>query len=240
MVGGIRYEHAHRVIASLVGFLSLLLTVWIGKREKRTWVRWLAIGSFATVVLQGILGGLTVLFLLPAPVSITHACLAPLFFSSVVALALVTSPNWPPAADPNVSQEEVDWLARFSLLTASLIFFQLLLGAIVRHTGSAVSFHIVGAFVVFIHVSILASRALSHFGEAKGIVRTSLWLAILATTEFCLGIGTFVVQRLGSSELGPAQIFFPTLHQTLGALVLAMSVALSLWSRAARAVELRS
>src|SRR6185503_16367166 len=80
MVGGIFYEHGHRLIASTVGFLTIVLAVWVWRVEPRRWVRWLALGALGAVVLQGLLGGLTVLLLLPAPVSIGHAGLAQLFF----------------------------------------------------------------------------------------------------------------------------------------------------------------
>jgi heme a synthase len=94
MVGGIRFEHTHRMIAGSVGLMTLILAVWMIFVEKRKWVRRLAIAAFGLVVTQGILGGMTVLFLLPAPVSILHACLAQTFFAVVVALAFVTSKEW--------------------------------------------------------------------------------------------------------------------------------------------------
>jgi cytochrome c oxidase assembly protein subunit 15 len=79
-VGGIFYEHGHRLIASTVGLLTVVLTVWVWRADPRRWVRWLAAGALGAVVVQGLLGGLTVLLLLPAPVSIGHAGLAQLFF----------------------------------------------------------------------------------------------------------------------------------------------------------------
>src|SRR5262249_15134438 len=75
-VGNIRYEHGHRTVAASVGLLMVCLAVWVWRKETRCWVRRLAIAALATVVVQGLLGGMTVLFLLPSPVSIAHACLA--------------------------------------------------------------------------------------------------------------------------------------------------------------------
>ena len=89
MVGGILYEHGHRMIAATVGLLTLILTLWIGFSEKRRWVRLLAIAAFAAVVLQGILGGLTVLWQLPAAVSVAHAMLGQTFFVLVALLATI-------------------------------------------------------------------------------------------------------------------------------------------------------
>src|SRR5262249_33562860 len=75
-VGGILYEHGPRLLASLVGFLTVILTIWTWSKESRKWVRWLSVAALATVIMQGILGGLTVRFLLPPAVSTAHACLA--------------------------------------------------------------------------------------------------------------------------------------------------------------------
>jgi cytochrome c oxidase assembly protein subunit 15 len=75
-VGGIFYEHSHRLVASTVGFLTVILTVWIWMKEKRSWVRWLSTAASGAVIMQGVFGGLTVIFLFPARISTVHACLA--------------------------------------------------------------------------------------------------------------------------------------------------------------------
>jgi cytochrome c oxidase assembly protein subunit 15 len=80
MVGGIFYEHGHRMIASTVGFLTIILAVWVWIVEPRRWLRWMGAIALAAVIIQGILGGITVLYLLPAPVSVGHAGLAQIFF----------------------------------------------------------------------------------------------------------------------------------------------------------------
>src|SRR4051794_2012698 len=94
MKGGVFYEHGHRMIASAVGFFTVILAIWLWRTEQRAWVRRLGYAALGTVILQGLLGGLTVLFMLPKAVSISHACLAQLFFSTTVAIALFTSPGW--------------------------------------------------------------------------------------------------------------------------------------------------
>ncbi|MCX6623288.1 MAG: COX15/CtaA family protein [Acidobacteria bacterium] len=94
MEGGIFYEHGHRMVATTVGLLTIVLAVWLSLREQRRWMRRLGLAALAAVVAQGILGGVTVIFMLPKPVSITHACLAELFFSTTVALAVFTSRSW--------------------------------------------------------------------------------------------------------------------------------------------------
>src|ERR1700674_5643739 len=93
-VGGIRFEHAHRLIASTVGLLTIVLAVLLARREPRRWVRRLGYLALCAVVAQGVLGGLTVLWLLPTAVSVAHACLAQIFFCLIVAVAVVTSPRF--------------------------------------------------------------------------------------------------------------------------------------------------
>src|SRR5258708_30801398 len=75
-VGGILYEHGHRLIASTVGFLTIILAVWLWRSESRRWMRWLGVAALGAVIAQGVLGGLTVKFFLPAPTSTAHAGLA--------------------------------------------------------------------------------------------------------------------------------------------------------------------
>jgi cytochrome c oxidase assembly protein subunit 15 len=94
MVGGIFYEHGHRLIATTVGLLTIGLVIWLWRAEPRRWVRRLGLAALAVVILQGLLGGLTVLLFLPDAISISHAGLAQIFFCMTVALALVTSPTW--------------------------------------------------------------------------------------------------------------------------------------------------
>src|ERR1700719_1348257 len=93
-VGGILYEHGHRLIASSVGFLTIVLAVWLWMAEPRRWMKWLGVAALGAVVAQGILGGLTVLFFLPAPISTAHAGLAEIFLCLIVSIWLFTSSQW--------------------------------------------------------------------------------------------------------------------------------------------------
>lgn len=233
MVGGIRFEHTHRVVAASVGFATLLFAMWIGMTEKRKSVRRLAIGALAAVALQGILGGMTVLYKLPAPVSITHACLGPIFFSLLVCLAALLSPRWPAKVEGWTPPFEERQFQSLTQATALLIFFQILLGAVVRHTGEAVSYHILTAIFVFMPAGFLVSRAVIHFSGHPWFFRPALFLGFLVVTEFFLGIGAFVFTRGEGLPSGTARVIVPTLHQTLGALTLATSVVLVLRSRRA-------
>src|SRR5499425_542003 len=94
MEGGVLFEHGHRLVASAVGLLTLVLALWLVVREPRPGVRALGLLALFAVVLQGVLGGVTVLYKLPLAVSVSHACLAQAFFCLTVALAVVTGPGW--------------------------------------------------------------------------------------------------------------------------------------------------
>jgi len=137
MVGGIFYEHGHRIVATLVGFLTTVFAAWLWLREPRRWMRILGVAAFVAVCLQGLLGGLTVLYLLPLSVSVSHATLAQSFFSLTVFLALSTSRWW---GEGQRGIAEGDSRMRImSLLVAGSVFVQLILGALMRHTNSGLA-----------------------------------------------------------------------------------------------------
>ena len=144
MVGGIFYEHGHRLYASLVGFCILVMALWLWRKEPRKWVRKLGWFTLAAVCVQGILGGTTVLLLLPTWNSTAHAALAQITFCLTVALAMVTSPKWDDtesvaqalslskgaqAGEPALPIQ----LWRSVCITIGVIFIQLLIGAVMRH-----------------------------------------------------------------------------------------------------------
>ena len=138
-VANILYEHGHRLIASTVGFLTIVLAVWLWLTESRRWLRWLGVAALGAVVAQGVLGGLTVIFFLPAAISTAHAGLAEVFFCMTVAIALFTSPRWiagygtakaaphaaaPYGAGPHDAAPEIDdvLLRRLATATTAAIF----------------------------------------------------------------------------------------------------------------------
>jgi cytochrome c oxidase assembly protein subunit 15 len=131
-VGGIFYEHTHRLLGAAVGMLTLVLAVMLWFREPRRWVRWLGLAALVGVIVQGVLGGLRVV-LLQDEIGIVHAALAQVFFCLVCALVLFTSAGWdslrrrPLAAGAGRSVRLALWIS------AGMIFGQLLLGAAMRH-----------------------------------------------------------------------------------------------------------
>ena len=249
MVGGIRYEHSHRLIASGVGFLIVVLAGWLWRTEPRAWVRNLGYAALAAVVTQGILGGITVLWYLPAPVSIAHAGLAQLVFCLTVSIALVTSPGWKSACSPSLDAARTFTvrddriLPRIALITTILIYVQILVGATMRHTDAglaipdfplafgrlippmwdakiAVHFaHRVGALLVASMAVATAGHALYHHGRRGELRRPSILLLALVAVQVTLGALTI---------LSGKQFVINSLHVVTGAAVLGTSLVLTL------------
>jgi len=141
MVGGIFYEHSHRMIASVVGFLTVILTIWVWRREQRRWVKNLTLLALLSVILQGVLGGITVLYLLPTAVSVAHATLAQTFFVLVSSIALVTSRWWieRPSPTPGTASPGQASLTTLAAGASLMVWVQLVLGAVMRHTASGLA-----------------------------------------------------------------------------------------------------
>jgi protoheme IX farnesyltransferase len=216
MVGGILYEHGHRMIAGAVGLLVLALAVWLARAEQRRWVRRLGLAALGAVVLQALLGGLTVLLLLPPQISISHAVLGQSVFVLLVCLAWCTSPGWE-AAPPRLTGERAAALRAAGTAVALLAAVQLLLGAIIRHTGYAVAAHLAGAALLAaaaVWCAVLARRVRREAPSLCRFAGRALWLV---GAQLALGLAVFA--HRGSVPLRTA-------HVALGALVLAQAVVL--------------
>ena len=134
MVGGILYEHGHRMAAAVVGLLVVVQALVITVRESRRWVRVLAWVAVGAILAQGLLGGLTVLFLLPTPISMTHAVLAQTLFLALILIAHAQSGDWRRRLRERTA---VAWRPIAILL--GVVYLQLLLGALMRHTESGLA-----------------------------------------------------------------------------------------------------
>ena len=240
MQGGVFYEHGHRMVATTIGMLTIILAAWTSKVEPRTWVRRLTWGALGLVVLQGVVGGVTVLLRLPVWTSALHACLAQGFFLVIVFLALAHSRSWDmreadlPAESP---------LPRLALLTTITIYGQLVLGAVMRHMNAALAIpdfptvfggvlppswtpeiaihfaHRVGALVVTLFVLATAWKAL----RAPSILRApALAMVLIVAVQLVLGASIVWTGR---------NVAVATLHVVVGAVLLALSMVLTVKSR---------
>ena len=241
MVGGIRFEHTHRLIASTVGFMTIILAVWTWRVESRRWVRWLGVACLGAVVLQGVLGGITVLFFLPPAVSIGHAGLAQVFFCLTLTLALVTSQGWRSA--PTAVDDQM--LRRVATVTTALIYTQILIGATMRHNAAglaipdfpwafghaippvwnariAVNFaHRAGALVVTLGILATSSHVFYHHRGRRELMMPAVLLLVFVAMQVTLG--AFVIWSGRDPVIN-------SLHVVNGAAVLGTSVVLTLRS----------
>src|SRR2546421_2418341 len=147
MVGGVRYEHTHRVIAAIVGLLTIGLAAALWLKDSRPRVRYLGLAAVGTVIAQGVLGGLTVLLYLRYGIPVAHAALAQIFFGLVVAIAIVSS-RWFTLELPSLDDRGSPSIHTVALLNAAVIFLQVVLGAGFRHKDIPVWPHVAGALVV--------------------------------------------------------------------------------------------
>ena len=131
-VGGIFFEHTHRLIASIVGFLTIVLAIWIWRVDHRRWLRNLGFAALGAVILQGVLGGLRVT-LLKDEIGVFHALLAQAFLGMVIVITLATSRFWRRLSRNSSLPARVRALCRVVICTTIVIYLQLGLGATMRH-----------------------------------------------------------------------------------------------------------
>jgi cytochrome c oxidase assembly protein subunit 15 len=243
MAGGVLYEHSHRLIAGTVALLLVALAVWTRLREPRAWVRRLSYVAVALVLVQAVLGGLTVLLLLPPMVSVAHAALAMIVFGLVSLIALFTSPGWlglPPGSAPAARA-----LAPWATGLAAVVFAQILIGAVMRHTGAglacpdfplchgelvppltnhymAVHFsHRAGGFLVTLFVIGLAVFGRRAAKSSRGLWALIHFAAALVLVQFTLG-ALSITTRLAAP--------ITVAHHAGGALLFATSLAIAAWA----------
>lgn len=244
MVGGVFYEHGHRMVASGVGFLVLVMAFWAqfsGQSQTVRRLSWLALGL---VIVQGLLGGLTVLLRLPRPVSIAHGCTAQIFFLTTVAVALYTSPRFL-AARATLRGERGTALRLLGFLAVGVVLTQLLIAATMRHMGAGL---VIGDFplslgrlvppfdsaevvinythrvMALIVLGVLSAFAVRVYRERAALplvaVRFAFLMVFFVSLQVCLGALT----------VWTARALIPTSwHVVNGALVLATTFTTWMW-----------
>jgi heme a synthase len=227
MVGNIFYEHSHRLVASFVGLLTIILVLVFWLRERRAWLRWLAVGALGLVIAQGVLGGLRVV-LLEDTLAIVHAATAQAFFTLTVALALFTSAEW-----QNVSAihplSDGGRLRRLCAVTMGLIYLQAIFGAILRHTGERLDAHLAFAALVALHVVFMLIRITRRHMDVAALTRPALLLFGLLMLQLALGTLSYMAKytTILRLTLNPI-VAITTTHLAVGALMLAASAVLTL------------
>ncbi len=248
MKGGIFYEHGHRLFASLVGLLTVIIAVALFFFQGRRWLKMAGISALVLVIVQGVLGGMTVRYKLPISVSTAHACAAEIFFMLTVMLAFATSRVW-----GQVPDQPLRWNLPEQFLALGLcivVFLQILVGAVMRHSYAGLAiptfpsafgelappFWNFGIVVNFSHTRVgaslvvLLSAALIVFllrskAQARGVKALALYLAMAVAAQCVLGMFTVW------SGKAPVPTTF---HLSIGALVFALAFLILLASHRLR------
>jgi heme a synthase len=250
--GGVRFEWGHRLVAGVVSILTLVLALWTWRREPRRWVRITAFAALGLVVLQAVLGGLTVLMLLPLPLAVAHAATAQAFFCLMVSIVLFTSPGFSSAPEETEVRptRKRPPLAALATATTAAAYVQILVGAVMRHLGAGLAipdfpasygrlvppFHSFGVDVNFAHrcgalvVTLLVmwtfARVMRFYLAERPLRNAAILMLVLLALQITLGALTIWSGRA---------VLPTTAHVTIGAAVLGASLALTI-----RAYELRA
>ncbi|HLW84350.1 MAG TPA: COX15/CtaA family protein [Candidatus Sulfotelmatobacter sp.] len=244
LVGGVRFEHTHRMIAQGAGLLTIILAVWTWKVEKRRWLRVLGFAALGTVIAQGILGGLTVLFYLPPAISSAHAALAQTFFCIAVAMAVFTGRKWVEEQPRVEFDTRRPSLFTLTLLSIFLLYVQLILGAMFRHHGLSWWPHVANAVLVSFVLGWTAVRALSVYSQIEAVRRPAIVMLSLVIAQLGLGFTAFLTRvAWGKNAVQPElpMVISTVAHVAVGALLLATTVilAIQVWRHVPVAFEER-
>ncbi len=242
LVGGVKFEHTHRMIAQFVGFLSIILAVWTWRADPRRWMKYLGLTALGLVIAQGILGGLTVLFYLPPAISSAHAALAQTFFCVVVLIALFTGRNWVEEVPRIETDEGRPGLFTLVLLSIGVLYVQLILGAMFRHHGLSWWPHVLNAATVAIVLCWTSIRALSRYSGIDSIRRPAITMLALMVAQLCLGFVAFLTRvAWGRDAVQPElpMVISTVAHVAVGALLLAATavLAVQVWRHSPVAVR---
>lgn len=248
---GLFIEHGHRMLALAAVMLTILLVGAAWKTNAAKSTKYLTLSALLLVVVQAVLGGMRVLFD-DRMLAKIHACVGPAFFCLAVAIAVVTSRRWLPGTVPE-PDKRTGGIQRLALVTVILAYFQLLLGAQVRHISVFASsqsyqvwllFHLFVAIVLVGHVAFLFGRSLRKSIMPRQLRFATWLLSLLIVVQIGLGLSTWIFKFGWPAWMGDyhfaasftivAEGFAPsivtTAHVATGSLILATSLVVGMMS----------
>ena len=223
MVGGVFYEHGHRLLGSLVGALTVALALALWPRGGR--LRVLGVVAVLAVIAQGVIGGLRVI-LLTDELALVHGPLAHAFFALVVSLALVTSTRMArPVAVVDAATR------RLTLAAVALVYAQIVFGALLTHAGR-LELHLAGGVAVFVLLPVVTAR-LRRSGDVVAAPAARALLVLLGV-QLVLGVGSYL-SRFSPLWIPGGQVtmlVLPVAHRLAGGLIFAAAVlvAVRVWA----------
>lgn len=226
MVGGVKYEHGHRMVAQFVGFLTIILAIWTQRKESRSWMRKLGWFMLLLVIIQGVLGGLTVKMLLPWYVSTAHAMVAQTFFSLTILMTVFASQRWIESASILTRQPDSSAISfrNLSVLATLAAYMQLFLGAGFRHGGLHFLPHLIGACIATVILLCTSIRGITGFATIKPIRGASIAILGLLVIQLLLGFGAYMTRVVWGKDAvqpEPSMVATTVAHVAVGALLLA-------------------
>jgi cytochrome c oxidase assembly protein subunit 15 len=249
MVGGIKFEHGHRMVAEFVGLLTIVVAVWTWLVDQRRWMRLLTLGAVAGVIVQGVIGGIGVRTMLPPWVSSIHGTFGQIMFCALAAIAVFTSRSWLEEPEQKILRKDARPLLRHCWTLIGFLCLQLLLGAAFRHVWTKwgppgsnhwpvdkivhtfLYPHIVNALVVTGLIVYVCFRALSKHTAIPHMRRPASWMLVLLIAQLMLGVTAYIVRVIqGANAIQPTLglVAVTVAHLGVGALILALSVVLTI------------
>jgi heme a synthase len=226
MVGGIALEHSHRLIATGLGVLIIGLAFLLWRYDERPWVKYLGLAAVGGVIVQGVLGGLTVLKLLHYWLPVMHACTAEIVFAILVVIAMCTS-RWYTENLPQYVDRGVPSIHSIVALNALVIFLQVLVGAGFRHKYLSLKPHVLGAPIVLAMVLWTAIVLRKRFPEISAMARVRKLLHSIVGLQIILGIAALWarIQSADDPQPLPPVVISTVIHTVVGAILFATSIA---------------
>jgi cytochrome c oxidase assembly protein subunit 15 len=249
MIGGVKFEHGHRMVAEAVGLLTIGIAVWTWLVDKRRRMRGLTLAAVAGVIFQGVLGGLTVLKFLPPAISTAHATVGQTMFCVLAAIAVFTSRSWLEEPAQQIARKDARPLLRHCWMLIGFLYVQLILGAAFRHVWikwgplgdnswpvhkivhTLLYPHILNSLLVTGLVLYVSLRVISKHSGIAHLHRPALGMLLLLIAQLLLGAGAYGVRVVqGVNEVQPTLglVAVTVAHLGVGALILALTVVLAI------------
>jgi len=249
MIGGVKFEHGHRMVAELLGLLTIVVALWTWRVDQRRWMRGLTLAAVAGVIFQGVLGGLTVLSFLPPAISTAHATVGQIMFCVLAAIAVFTSRSWLEEPAQKILRRDARPMLRHCWMLIGFLLVQLILGAAFRHVwtkwgppGSNIwpvtrivhvflYPHILNALLVTGLILYLSLRTLTRHTTIPHLRRPAVSMLVLLIAQLLLGAGAYLARViLGASAVQPTLglVAITVAHLGVGALILALTVVLTI------------
>ena len=227
-------EHGHRLLGALVGILTVALAVWTWMRDDRRWMRLLGVGAVVLVTLQGLLGGLRVVWV-SLDLAVVHACVAQLFFALLASMILFVSPSWNTVANaPPAAADDRRRIRRAAVITPLVVYIQIVLGALLRHPGTGIDpllagLHLGWAFIAIAVIMNLWTTVRTVWSEVARIGSLAHVMLGIMTLQVLLGLLAYFVLLDESGMIQPSnvQVVINSAHMVVGALLFASVTAVS-------------